>query len=342
MTTWQPLRLAPDGRALLLLDQRLLPHEETWLTLDDVEAVARSIEDMAVRGAPAIGCAAALGLAAASHGFSPDPEQWRQAFARACERLAATRPTAVNLFVALERMRKTVATLPTDRSTAIWVQRLREEAERYVAEDLAACHRIGDLGAALLPDGGILTHCNAGALATAGYGTALGVIRSAWRQGRRVHVFADETRPRLQGARLTAWELARDDIPVQVICDGMAASLMAQGQIQAAVVGADRIVRNGDVVNKIGTYGVAVLCKYHGIPFYVAAPWTTVDLSLAHGAQVPIEHRAESEVRSIGDTVIAPPHVPVCNPAFDVTPAALVTAIVTDRGVFAPERLASA
>jgi len=337
----RPLSLSDDGRRLLLLDQRALPQAERWLEFDEVEAVARAIEDMVVRGAPAIACAAALGLAAASHGFGDDPLEVRRRIAAGCERLAATRPTAVNLFVALAQLREAIAATPADAGAAALREVLRRTAQHHVDDDLASCFKMGEHGARLLPEGGtILTHCNAGALATAGYGTALGVIRRAHALGRGIRVLADETRPVLQGARLTAWELARDGIPVEVICDDMAGALMARGKIQAAIVGADRIARNGDVANKIGTYTVAVLCKHHGLPFYVAAPWTTIDLGMASGAEIPIEERHPDEVRRPGGTLTTPTDMPVRNPAFDVTPAALVTAIITERGVFSPHALA--
>ena len=339
----RPLRLSDDGRTLHMLDQRKLPGQEVWLTYTEVEPVARAIEDLVVRGAPAIGCTAAFGVAAASHGFAEEPAAFRAAVDAACERLSRTRPTAVNLFVAIEQVRQTMAAAPTDATAAQLRAALRETAQRHYDDDLAACLKMGEHGASLLPEGGtVLTHCNAGALATAGYGTALGVIRRAHADGRGIRVLADETRPVLQGARLTAWELARDGVPVEVIADNMAGALMARGQIQAAVVGADRIARNGDVANKIGTYTVAVLCRHHGIPFFVAAPWTTIDLSIATGADIPIEQRNPDEVRIHGDRLMTPAHVPVRNPAFDVTPAALVTAIITERGVFEPEAIANA
>lgn len=337
----RPLRLSEDGRTLLLLDQRRLPDEEQWMALREVEEVAVAIEDLAVRGAPAIGCAAALGLAVAAVGFGDDPARLRIMVADACARLARTRPTAVNLFVALAQMQAAIDAAPPGASAADLRERLRDTAERHTADDLAACLAIGGHGAALLPENGtVLTHCNAGALATAGYGTALGVIRAAHAAGRGIRVLADETRPVLQGARLTAWELQHDGIPVEVIADNMAGALMARGEIQAAIVGADRIARNGDVANKIGTYTVAVLCKHHGIPFYVAAPWTTIDLSIPTGAEIPIEQRSAEEVREHGGRRMTPPQMPVRNPAFDVTPAALVTRIITERGVFAPGALA--
>ncbi|MCH9688533.1 MAG: S-methyl-5-thioribose-1-phosphate isomerase [Deltaproteobacteria bacterium] len=335
--------LSPDGRRLRLLDQRALPGQEQWIDYDDVESVAQAIETMVVRGAPAIACAAALGLSAASHGFGDDPAAVRAAIEAGCARLANTRPTAVNLFVALAQIREAIAAAPADADAGQLRSVLHDTAQRHVDDDLASCLAMGDHGAPLLPQGGtILTHCNAGALATAGYGTALGVIRSAHAQGRAITVLADETRPVLQGGRLTAWELARDGIPVEVITDNMAGALMARGQVQAAIVGADRIARNGDVANKIGTYTVAVLCKHHGLPFYVAAPWTTIDLDIPTGAEIPIEERRGDEVRRPAGVLTTPADIPVRNPAFDVTPAALVTAIITERGVFAPHALADA
>lgn len=335
------LALSKDGAKLRLLDQRRLPAEEVWLEFDEVEPVARAIEDLVVRGAPAIGCAAALGLAAASAKFDDDPTAFREEVRQAGERLANTRPTAVNLFVALSQLADAMAAAPSTATADELRALLRQVALRHVEEDLDACLRMGEHGATLLPDeGGVLTHCNAGALATAGYGTALGVIRRAVEIGKKIHVFADETRPVLQGARLTAWELAHDGVPVEVIADNMAGALMAAGEIRAAVVGADRIARNGDVANKIGTFTVAVLCRHHGIPFYVAAPWTTIDLSLQSGADIPIEQRHPDEVRTHGGSVMTPTGVGVRNPAFDVTPAELVTAIITERGVFAPSELA--
>jgi methylthioribose-1-phosphate isomerase len=331
-----------DGDALLLLDQRVLPTEERWLRLRALEDIAVAIETLAVRGAPAIGCAAAFGLYVVSLGWPDQREPFLAELALARERLAHTRPTAVNLFVALEQQRDAIAsTLAAEPEASVARLReiLRETATSHAADDLRACLDMGAHGAGLLPAGGVLTHCNAGALATAGHGTALGVIRTAWTRGTALHVFVDETRPLLQGARLTAWELMREGIPCTLIADNMAAAMMARGEIQAAIVGADRITRNGDAANKIGTYGVAVLCKHHGIPFYVAAPWTTIDRSLATGAEIPIEERHGDEVRMHGGSLRTPADVPVRNPAFDVTPAALITAIITERGVFRPEEI---
>ena len=306
-----------------LLDQRLLPGEETWLELVTAEAVADAIRTLAVRGAPAIGVAAAYGLAVeARRGASP--ERLREA----AELLARARPTAVNLAWAVRRMSRRFGG-PAGAILA--------EAHAIRDEDEAACRRIGALGAPLLPpEARVLTHCNAGALATAAYGTALGIVRAAREAGRLEHVFADETRPFFQGARLTAWELQRDGIPVTILTDGMAGWLMVRGEISCVVVGADRIAGNGDVANKIGTYGLAVLARHHDIPFYVAAPWSTFDTSLATGAGIPIEERSSDEVVRIFGRLVAPEGVPARYPAFDVTPAGLVTAIVTERGVLRP------
>ncbi|MEZ4451985.1 MAG: S-methyl-5-thioribose-1-phosphate isomerase [Nannocystaceae bacterium] len=338
----RPFRLRDDRRALELLDQRRLPAEEVWLAIDDVEPLAQAIETLAVRGAPAIGCAAALGLAAASWRFPGAPAGFRAALADALARLARTRPTAVNLFVALRELEEAIAGAPADAPSPVLRDILIRTAEAHVERELAANLAMAAHGAPLLPEGGILTHCNAGALATASVGTALGVLRRAHVDGRRIHVFADETRPVLQGARLTAWELARDGIPVTVITDGMAGALMARGEIQAAIVGADRIARNGDVANKIGTYTVAVLCRHHRLPFYVAAPWTTLDPAIADGAAIPIEERDALEVHVHGGRRMTPEGVPARNPAFDVTPAALVTGYITERGVFDADGLQAA
>ena len=335
----RPFRLAEDGGTLHLLDQRRLPEAEVWLEIDGVEALAAAIEALAVRGAPAIACAAALGLCAASAGFPAAPGEFRAAAAAGLDRLARTRPTAVNLFVALGELRAALAAAPAEADAAALRSRLRATAEAHVARELASCVAMAEHGAPLIPEGGVLTHCNTGALATAGVGTALGVIRRAHQEGRRIKVFADETRPLLQGARLTAWELQRAGIPVAVIADNMAGALMAGGEIQAAIVGADRIARSGDVANKIGTYTVAVLCKHHGIPFYVAAPWTTIDAGVASGAAIPIEERSHDEIHLHGGRRMTPLGVAARNPAFDVTPAALVSAYITERGVFRPEQL---
>ncbi len=333
----QPVRLSADGRVLHLLDQRALPSRELWLELREVEEVAQAIETLAVRGAPAIGCTAALGLAAASTGFPDEPTLFAETATRAIDRLAHTRPTAVNLFHALRHMRLALTSAARDATSQRTT--LRAAAEAYVDAELQACLRMGEFGAPLLPEGTILTHCNTGALATAGWGTALGVIRRAHQLGKAIRVLADETRPVLQGARLTAWELQRDGIPVEVIADNMAGALMHRGQIQAAIVGADRITRCGDVANKIGTYTVAVLCRHHNLPFFVAAPWSTIDLEMESGTQIEIEQRNPDEVHFHGGNRMTPIGVGARNPAFDVTPAELVTAIITERGVFAPHEL---
>lgn len=340
----RPFLLVDEGKTLRLLDQRKLPGEEIWLEPSDIESVARAIEDLVVRGAPAIGCVAALGLAVCARGFSNEMSAFCGEVLGACDRLANTRPTAVNLFVALEQMRTVVKNKPADSTdVAALKAALLATAKRHAQDDLAACIAIGRHGGPLLPDtGSVLTHCNAGALATAGYGTALGVIRRARELGKTINILADETRPVLQGARLTAWELQRDGVPVEVIADNMAGALMATGEIKAAIVGADRIARNGDVANKIGTFTVAVLCKHHNIPFYVAAPWTTIDRNLATGKDIPIEQRDANEIRMHGGTLLTPAEIGVRNPAFDVTPAGLVAAIITERGVFKPEEIAGA
>ncbi len=329
----EPIRWA-DGR-LLLLDQSRLPAQEVWLELTDAADVAAAIKEMRVRGAPAIGVAAAYGVAlAARTSQARDMAAFREDLEGAIALLRATRPTAVNLFWAVERMRAVAAGCRTpDEARA----RLLAEAMAIQMQDVEANRRIGRLGAELVPDGAtVLTHCNAGALATAGYGTALGVIRAVREAGKQVRVVADETRPLLQGARLTAWELVRDGIPVTLIADTAAGALMRRGLITCVVVGADRIAANGDVANKIGTYQVAVLAREHGIPFYVAAPTSTLDLSLASGDAIPIEERRPEEVTRLQGVPIAPDGVEVLNPAFDVTPAAYVTAIITERGVARP------
>jgi methylthioribose-1-phosphate isomerase len=324
-----------DG-AVVMIDQRRLPGEEVFLRCRDHHQVATAIREMAIRGAPAIGVAAAYGLVLGARNCDEEGAALSAAWDAACEELAATRPTAVNLFWAIRRMRDCYAAHAAAGGSALR-EALLAEARLVESEDVDACRRLGDLGAALLPDAArVLTHCNAGALATAGYGTALGVIRSAARLGKLAAVFADETRPLLQGARLTAWELLRDEIPVTLLTDNMAGLLMARGEINAVVVGADRIAANGDVANKVGTYTVAVLAREHGIPFYVAAPRSTFDLATPDGRAIPIEERAPEEVTHIAGRRLAPEGVRVRNPAFDVTPARLVTAIVCERGVARP------
>jgi methylthioribose-1-phosphate isomerase len=325
---------------VVLLDQRRLPGDEIYLELRSAEEVARAIEDLAVRGAPAIGCAAALGLVLAVRGSgAADLAGARSAFATAAERLARTRPTAANLFWALGRMREELdlACKEPGATPASVADRIESAARRIVAEDVATCRAIGAAGVELVPDGArILTHCNAGALATGGYGTALGIVRAAVQAGRRISVWADETRPFLQGARLTAWELARDDILVTVVTDGMAGHLMQRGEVDLVIVGADRIAANGDVANKIGTYPLAVLAREHRLPFYVAAPRSTVDLATPSGAEIPIEERGRDEIACIAGRWILPEGVAVRHPAFDVTPARLVGAIVTECGIARP------
>jgi methylthioribose-1-phosphate isomerase len=325
-----------------LLDQSRLPETVEFLDCRDYHEVADAIRSLKVRGAPAIGVTAALGVAQGAQAVeAQDYESFAGQIAAICDELAATRPTAVNLFWAIERMKRKLASLKGQPVMSI-KQALIEEAQAILDEDIGLCRAMGRHGAELIRDGQtVLTHCNAGALATAGYGTALGVIRAAWEQGKKIAVIADETRPVLQGARLTAWELMQDKIPVTLITDNMAGALMRQGRIHLCVVGADRIAANGDVANKIGTYSVAVLAKAHGIPFYVAAPYSTIDLTTKSGADIPIEQRNPLEVTTIhGSHPVAPQGVSVCNPAFDVTPAELITAIITERGVFKPGELA--
>jgi methylthioribose-1-phosphate isomerase len=332
---WFTLRW--DGDAVVLLDQRLLPRDEVYLRLRSVEEVADAIERLVVRGAPAIGCTAALGAAlAATTSPAGDAAGVQRDVVRALARLAATRPTAVNLFWALGRMRAGLdaATAAPAATPASIRAELVTLACRIVEEDVAACRAIGRAGLAVIPPAArILTHCNAGALATAGYGTALGVVRAAFAAGRVASVLADETRPFLQGARLTAWELARDGIPVTVIADAMAGHLMKQGEVDIVVVGADRIAANGDVANKIGTYPLAVLAREHGLPFYVAAPLSTIDLATPDGEAIPIEERGRAELARIGETELLPEGVPVRHPAFDVTPHRLVAGLITERGI---------
>ena len=316
------------------IDQTKLPAEEVYVTATTHNEVADVIRNMVVRGAPAIGVAAAMGIAlGVKNSQASNNAELTAEFDQICETIRQTRPTAVNLFWAIRRMREKFAAarnLPISKIK----QALTEEAQRMHAEDIAANQAMGRHGATLMPSsGGVLTHCNAGALATAGYGTALGVIRAAVEQGKNIHVYADETRPFLQGSRLTAWELMKDGIPTTVISDNMAGAMMQQGKIGAIVVGADRIAANGDVANKIGTYTVAVLAKEHSIPFYVAAPISTVDLETPDGSGIPIEQRNAKEVTHIAGRQMVPEGVSVENPAFDVTPAKYIAAIITERGV---------
>jgi methylthioribose-1-phosphate isomerase len=330
-----PLRWAGDR--LVLVDQTRLPVEEVERSCVTWAEVADCIRSLVVRGAPAIGVAAAFGVAlAARQSGARDYEGLLADLEEAIKGLGATRPTAVNLFWALERMRRLILAgrgRPLDEIRA----GLLAEAQAILDEDLAANRAMGAHGAALVPAGArILTHCNAGALATAGYGTAVGVIRAAHAQGKVALVWVDETRPVLQGSRLTAWEMVKEGIPHRLISDVAAASVMQSGQVDLVVTGADRIAANGDTANKIGTYGVAVLARHHGIPFYVAAPFSTIDPTIASGASIVIEERDPAEVRSFGGRQVAPAESPVFNPAFDVTPAELIAAIITERGVYRP------
>ena len=328
------LEWLPEG--VNFLDQTKLPLEETYVLATDYKQVAAVIRDMIVRGAPAIGVSGAMGMALGiDRSTAKTLPELTAEVALIAQTLAETRPTAVNLFWGIQEIRSVYdkmaqANKPIPEIQAAVVKR----AKQMYDEDIAACKEMGVHGASLLPKHGVvLTHCNAGALATCGYGTALGVIRAAVERGHNISVYADETRPYLQGARLTAWELMKDSIPTTVLCDNMAGSMMRQGKIQAVIVGADRIAANGDVANKIGTYGVAVLAKEHGIPFYVAAPWSTLDLATPHGDQIPIEQRSAREVTHSNGRQMTPHGVGIENPAFDVTPAKYVTAIITERGV---------
>ena len=324
---------------IVMIDQRKLPSAEVYVTCKTAPEVARAIKTMVIRGAPAIGVAAAMGIALGMRkSKATGTKQFATEFQKTCDLLAATRPTAVNLFWAIDRMKRAFAAAAQAGCSVDEIrQRLDEEARAIHDEDVASCRSMGAHGATLVPQtANILTHCNAGALATAGYGTALGVIRAAVEQGKKVAVLADETRPFLQGARLTAWELVKDGIDTTVITDSMSASMMRLGHVDLVVVGADRIAANGDVANKVGTYGVAVLAKEHGIPFYVAAPISTVDLNTPDGTHIPIEERNEREVTHVGASRITPGGAQIRNPAFDVTPAKYVTAIVTERGIALP------
>ncbi len=341
MEMTDPLAIHPDNAVvwhddrLYLLDQRALPGATGFIACDSTADTARAIADMVVRGAPAIGITAAYGMVlAARDRHAADAAVWRESIGADIELLAASRPTAVNLFWALERMRRLIDELDADDPTPV----LLAEARAIHAEDVAACRTMGDFGAELIAAGtpgqtDIITHCNAGALATGGYGTALGVVRSAYAAGKLRMVYADETRPWLQGSRLTAWELAQSGIPVTVQSDNVAASLMARGGVGWVVVGSDRIAANGDVCNKIGTYALAVLARHHGVRFMVAAPTSTIDMQVASGADIPIEERDPAEVLACGGQRVGPAGVEAHNPVFDVTPAALVDYIVTERGV---------
>ena len=330
----EPVAWSADGAGVRILDQRQLPAREVYWDLRSIDEVCDAIRSLAVRGAPAIGIAGAMGLTLALDGGERDREHAQSRIAAAADRVRATRPTAVNLGWAVDRM---LSVAMSGRELVSLRDELRREATRILAEDRDMCRRIGEHGAALIPDGArVLTHCNAGALATGGLGTALAAIYVAVEQGKRVEVFVDETRPLLQGSRLTAWELTRAGIPVSVLVDSAAATLMRSARIDLCIVGADRIATNGDVANKIGTYGVAIAARHHRIPFYVAAPASTFDPSTASGDDIVIEQRSPDEVRCGFGVPTAPADVDVFNPAFDVTPASLITAVVSDRAVHRP------
>jgi methylthioribose-1-phosphate isomerase len=331
--------ISRESDAIVMIDQRKLPAEEIYVRCETAAEVARAIKTMVIRGAPAIGVAAAMGIALGVRSSTATGTQKLAAeFYKICEQMAATRPTAVNLFWAIDRMKRTFAAAAEAGESVDQIKdRLDREAGAIHDEDVASCRAMGAFGAAVVPDvARILTHCNAGALATAGYGTALGVIRGAVEAGKRVTVVADETRPFLQGARLTAWELVRDGIETTVITDNMSGALMKQGLVDLVVVGADRIAANGDTANKIGTYTVAVLAREHSLPFYVAAPLSTVDLSLPDGTNIPIEERNPREVSRLGSSQLTPEGALIRNPAFDVTPHRLITGIITERGICRP------
>ena len=323
-----------DGDAVTLIDQRNLPTREDYLSCNSAESVADAIRDMVVRGAPAIGVTAALGIALGlKQSQLTDIASLRTRMQALIDLMGATRPTAVNLFWAIERMKARFEVLASNGLNGL-LEGMESEAVAIHAEDIAINRKMGVHGAALISDGSkVLTHCNAGALATAGFGTALGVVRAAVEAGKKLEVYADETRPFLQGARLTAWELVRDDIPVTLITDNMAGHFMALGKIDMVILGSDRIASNGDVCNKIGTYTVAVLAKEHGIPFYVVAPTSTFDLSISSGSDIPIEERSPDEVANLNGVRLVPEGVSICNPAFDITPSGLVSAIVCENGI---------
>jgi methylthioribose-1-phosphate isomerase len=331
--------IAREADAVVMIDQRKLPAEEIYVRCRTAAEVARAIRTMVIRGAPAIGVAAAMGIALGMRtSAATGTQKFAAQFYKTCELMAATRPTAVNLFWAIERMKRSFAAAASAGESVEQIKdRLDREAEAIHDEDVASCRALGAFGADVVPPGArILTHCNAGALATAGYGTALGVIRGAVEQGKQVTVVADETRPFLQGARLTAWELMRDGIQTTVITDNMAGALMHQGRIDLVVVGADRIAANGDTANKIGTYGVAVLAREHDIPFYVAAPLSTIDLDTPDGQHIPIEERNAREVTHFGGNQLTPEGALIWNPAFDVTPHRFIAGIITERGICRP------
>jgi len=336
--------IAREGDVVVMIDQRKLPAQEVYVRCKSAADVARAIKTMVIRGAPAIGVAAAMGLALGMRKSSATGTQkFAAEFQKSCDLMAATRPTAVNLFWAIERMKRCFAEAAQAGESVDQIKdRLEREAQLIHDEDVASCRAMGAHGAEVVPaDARVLTHCNAGALATAGYGTALGVIRGAVEQGKRVAVYADETRPFLQGARLTAWELVRDGIPTTVITDNMTAALMRKVPIDLVVVGADRIAANGDTANKIGTYGVAVLAREHKVPFYVAAPLSTIDLNTPDGDHIPIEERNAREVSHVGSSQLAPEGASIWNPAFDVTPHQYIAGIITERGIFRPPYIES-
>lgn len=322
------------GDDVVLIDQTKLPTEEVYETCTNYKEVGKAIKDMLIRGAPAIGVAAAMGIALGSRDIIADDfDSFRKEFIKICDHLGKTRPTAVNLFWAIDRMTRLLDD-SSSKSIAQIKKIMKDEAKRILQEDIDICKQIGSNGAAVIDDGDtILTHCNAGALATGGYGTALGVIRAAHSAKKKIQVFADETRPFLQGARLTAWELMKDHIPVTLITDNMAGYFMKKGMINKIVVGADRIASNGDTANKIGTYSLSVLAKEHNIPFYVAAPVSTFDFAIKHGDEIPIEERSSEEVTHVFGKRVAPENVSVCNPAFDVTPNKYITGIITEKGI---------
>ena len=332
--------VAFENGEVVMVDQRKLPGQEVYVRCKTAPEVARAIKSMVIRGAPAIGVSAAMGIAMGMRrSKASGTRQFAVEFNKTCDLMAATRPTAVNLFWAIDRMKRSFAAgVQAGQSVDELKDRLQQEALAIHDEDVESCRAMGRFGAEVVPDAArILTHCNAGALATAGYGTALGVIRAAAEQGKVRQVFADETRPFLQGARLTAWELVRDHVPTTVITESMAGPLMQRGDIDVVMVGADRIAANGDVANKIGTYSVAVLASAHGVPLYVVAPVSSIDLATASGDDIPIEQRNARELTHIGSTRLAPDGASVWNPAFDITPARLIAGIITDRGIARPD-----
>ncbi|MBS1817253.1 MAG: S-methyl-5-thioribose-1-phosphate isomerase [Acidobacteria bacterium] len=329
--------IARDNDTVVMIDQRKLPAQEIYVRCRTAAEVAKAIKTMVIRGAPAIGVAAALGIALGMRRSTvTGTQKFAAEFYKVCDLMAGTRPTAVNLFWAIDRMKRSFAAgVAAGESVDQLKDRLDREADQIHDEDVASCRAMGTFGAQVVPDEArILTHCNAGALATAGYGTALGVVRGAVEAGKKVAVFADETRPFLQGARLTAWELVRDGIDTTVITDNMSGALMRQGRVNFVVVGADRIAANGDTANKIGTYSVAVLAREHNVPFYVAAPLSTIDLNTPDGSGIPIEERNSREVTHVGGNQLAPEGASVWNPAFDVTPHHLIAGIITEKGIF--------